>query len=142
MQYTDSNNGYFPPCYYEGSESVASNRWYVSMASFVGLAKDTRDNTAAAIDSKTTTVFTCPAHSAKYPTANRRTYAEIARKIGHPSAARAVAGACAANPVAVLIPCHRVVRGDGGLGGYRWDLRRKRALLEREAAQRAEPAES
>ena len=56
--------------------------------------------------------------------------------------ARAVARACAANPVAVLIPCHRVVRGDGGLGGYRWDLRRKRALLEREAAQRAEPAES
>ena len=76
------------------------------------------------------------------PAGSTATYADIARKIGKPSAARAVARACAANPVAVLIPCHRVVRGDGGLGGYRWDLRRKRALLEREAAQRAEPAES
>ncbi len=76
------------------------------------------------------------------PAGSTATYADIARKIGKPSAARAVARACAANPVAVLIPCHRIVRGDGGLGGYRWDLRRKRALLEREAAQRAEPAES
>lgn len=76
------------------------------------------------------------------PAGSTATYAEIAGKIGKPSAARAVARACATNPVAVLVPCHRVVRGDGGLGGYRWDLRRKRALLEREAAQRADPAES
>ncbi|HRD66183.1 MAG TPA: bifunctional DNA-binding transcriptional regulator/O6-methylguanine-DNA methyltransferase Ada [Candidatus Competibacter sp.] len=76
------------------------------------------------------------------PAGSTATYAEVAQKIGKPSAARAVARACAANPVAVLVPCHRVVRGDGGLGGYRWDLRRKRALLEREATQRAEPAES
>ncbi|MDS4031295.1 MAG: bifunctional DNA-binding transcriptional regulator/O6-methylguanine-DNA methyltransferase Ada [Candidatus Contendobacter sp.] len=76
------------------------------------------------------------------PPGSTVTYAEIARKIGHPAAARAVAGACAANPVAIAIPCHRIVRGDGGLGGYRWDLRRKRALLEREAAQRTEREES
>lgn len=76
------------------------------------------------------------------PAGSTATYAEIAGKIGKPAAARAVARACASNPVAVLVPCHRVVRSDGGLGGYRWDLRRKRALLEREAAQRTESAES
>lgn len=60
------------------------------------------------------------------------TYQEIARAIGKPSAVRAVAGACAANPVAVVIPCHRVVRTDGSLSGYRWGIERKRALLSRE----------
>lgn len=59
-------------------------------------------------------------------------YAELAKRIGAPSAARAVAQACAANPLAVAIPCHRVVRNDGGLSGYRWGVARKRALLERE----------
>ena len=61
-----------------------------------------------------------------------RSYSEIARALGQPTAARAVARACATNPVAVLIPCHRVVREGGGLGGYRWGLGRKKALLERE----------
>ncbi len=60
-------------------------------------------------------------------------YAEVATRIGAPRAARAVARACAANPVAVAIPCHRVVRQDGGLSGYRWGVERKRALLAREA---------
>ncbi|MCL2875376.1 MAG: methylated-DNA--[protein]-cysteine S-methyltransferase [Betaproteobacteria bacterium] len=60
-------------------------------------------------------------------------YAEIARCIGAPRAARAVAGACAANLLAIAIPCHRVVHGDGSLSGYRWGVERKRALLEREA---------
>jgi len=59
-------------------------------------------------------------------------YADIASRIGNPKAARAVAQACAANPVAVAIPCHRVVRGSGQLGGYRWGSDRKRVLLERE----------
>jgi len=59
-------------------------------------------------------------------------YGELAARIGHPSATRAVASACGANQVAVVIPCHRVVRGDGGLGGYRWGVSRKRALLDRE----------
>jgi AraC family transcriptional regulator, regulatory protein of adaptative response / methylated-DNA-[protein]-cysteine methyltransferase len=61
------------------------------------------------------------------------TYSDIARKIGAPKSMRAVAGACAANPLAVAIPCHRVVRNDGALSGYRWGVERKRALLEREA---------
>lgn len=60
------------------------------------------------------------------------TYAEVARAIGAPGSARAVALACGANPVAVAVPCHRVVRSDGGLSGYRWGVPRKRALLERE----------
>lgn len=60
-------------------------------------------------------------------------YSEIARKIGKPKAARAVAKACAANNIAVAIPCHRVVRNDGDLGGYRWGIERKQALLKRES---------
>jgi AraC family transcriptional regulator of adaptative response/methylated-DNA-[protein]-cysteine methyltransferase len=60
-------------------------------------------------------------------------YSDIAERIGAPRSVRAVAGACAANALAVAIPCHRVVRTDGGLSGYRWGVERKRALLEREA---------
>jgi AraC family transcriptional regulator of adaptative response/methylated-DNA-[protein]-cysteine methyltransferase len=60
-------------------------------------------------------------------------YAELAARVGVPTGARAVAGACAANPVAVAIPCHRVVRNDGALSGYRWGVERKRTLLDREA---------
>jgi AraC family transcriptional regulator, regulatory protein of adaptative response / methylated-DNA-[protein]-cysteine methyltransferase len=64
-------------------------------------------------------------------------YGEVATGIGEPKAVRAAASACAANKIAVLIPCHRVLRGDGGLGGYRWGLERKRALLDAERARRA-----
>ena len=67
------------------------------------------------------------------PAGQTASYAEIARRIGAPKAVRAVAGACAANPLAVAIPCHRVVRNDGRLSGYRWGVERKRALLDREA---------
>jgi AraC family transcriptional regulator, regulatory protein of adaptative response / methylated-DNA-[protein]-cysteine methyltransferase len=62
------------------------------------------------------------------------TYAGIAARIGAPRAIRAVAQACAANPLAVAIPCHRIVRSDGDLSGYRWGIERKQALLAREAA--------
>ena len=67
------------------------------------------------------------------PPGSTATYREVARRIGAPGAVRAVAHACAANPVAVAIPCHRVVRSDGKLAGYRWGIERKRELLEREA---------
>ncbi len=66
------------------------------------------------------------------PPGDTVSYGDIASRIGRPTAARAVAQACAANPVAVAIPCHRVVKGDGALGGYRRGLERKRVLLERE----------
>jgi AraC family transcriptional regulator of adaptative response/methylated-DNA-[protein]-cysteine methyltransferase len=66
------------------------------------------------------------------PYGQTRSYSEIAQQIGRPKAARAVARACATNPVSVVIPCHRVVREDGGLGGYRWGLERKEKLLGQE----------
>lgn len=72
----------------------------------------------------------------KIPAGQTRSYAEIAQRIGSPNAYRAVARACAQNPIAVAIPCHRVVRNDGNLSGYRWGVQRKRALLEREGTQR------
>ncbi len=68
------------------------------------------------------------------PPGKTATYAEVAQKIGQPEAVRAVAGACAANTLAVAIPCHRVVRTDGSLSGYRWGVERKRALLASEGA--------
>jgi AraC family transcriptional regulator of adaptative response/methylated-DNA-[protein]-cysteine methyltransferase len=67
------------------------------------------------------------------PVGTTTTYAEIARAIGAPTSMRAVAQACGANRLAVAIPCHRVVRSDGSLSGYRWGVARKRLLLDREA---------
>ena len=66
------------------------------------------------------------------PPGVRLSYAELANRIGQPSAVRAVASACAANAIAVAIPCHRIVRSDGALSGYAWGVERKRALLARE----------
>jgi AraC family transcriptional regulator of adaptative response/methylated-DNA-[protein]-cysteine methyltransferase len=74
------------------------------------------------------------------PRGATRSYQEVAQRVGNPGAARAVAQACASNPVAVVIPCHRVVRSDGGLGGYRWGFERKHALLDRERAGTEIPA--
>ena len=66
------------------------------------------------------------------PAGERRTYGQIAATLGNPKGARAVARACASNPAALVIPCHRVVRGDGHSGGYRWGVERKQALLANE----------
>lgn len=68
------------------------------------------------------------------PAGQTRSYTELAQAIGQPQAVRAVAGACAANPLAVLVPCHRVLRSDGGWGGYRWGIARKQQLLQQEGA--------
>ena len=74
------------------------------------------------------------------PRGQTRTYAQIARAVGRPAGARAVGQACARNPVALVVPCHRVVPATGGVGGYRWGSERKRALLGREAGGPREPA--
>jgi AraC family transcriptional regulator of adaptative response/methylated-DNA-[protein]-cysteine methyltransferase len=82
----------------------------------------------------------------RIPRGETRTYAQVARELGQPTAARAVARACATNQVSLVIPCHRVVRGDGGLGGYRWGIDRKRELLAAERIKEADhhgrPAEA
>lgn len=70
------------------------------------------------------------------PYGETRTYREVAAAIGKPTATRAVARACATNPVALLIPCHRVIRTDGSMGGYRWGIPRKEKLLEQEKVRR------
>jgi AraC family transcriptional regulator of adaptative response/methylated-DNA-[protein]-cysteine methyltransferase len=75
------------------------------------------------------------------PAGATESYSEVARRIGMPESAKEVGEACAANSLAVAIPCHRVVRKDGGLAGYRWGVRRKRALLAREGARIAEAAD-
>ena len=69
------------------------------------------------------------------PAGKTRSYSDVARDLGVPEAVRAVAGACAANVLAIAIPCHRVVRGDGSISGYRWGVERKRALLAEEAVE-------
>ncbi|HEY6358287.1 MAG TPA: MGMT family protein, partial [Vicinamibacterales bacterium] len=69
----------------------------------------------------------------RIPAGETRTYSEVADAIGSPRGARAVARACATNPVALVVPCHRVVRSGGGESGYRWGIERKRALLKQES---------
>jgi len=71
----------------------------------------------------------------KIPRGTTRTYSQVARAVGKSSAVRAVARACATNPVSIVVPCHRVVRADGSLAGYRWGLGRKEQLLRRERPQ-------
>ncbi|MFA6986409.1 MAG: methylated-DNA--[protein]-cysteine S-methyltransferase [Arenimonas sp.] len=73
----------------------------------------------------------------KIPRGQTLSYAQLAQSLGRPTAARAVARACAQNRLAVIVPCHRIVRGDGSLGGYRWGLPRKAALLKTESASSA-----
>ncbi len=68
------------------------------------------------------------------PRGSTRTYSQVARALGNPKAVRAVARACATNPVSIVVPCHRVIREDGNLAGYRWGLSRKEQLLAQERA--------
>lgn len=72
------------------------------------------------------------------PVGQTLSYSEVAERLHQPKASRAVANACAANPLALVIPCHRIVRADGGISGYRWGVERKRALLAQEQQARHE----
>ena len=72
----------------------------------------------------------------KIPLGTTRTYSQVAHALGKPKSVRAVARACATNPVSIVVPCHRVIRADGQLAGYRWGLQRKQELLDREGSPR------
>jgi AraC family transcriptional regulator, regulatory protein of adaptative response / methylated-DNA-[protein]-cysteine methyltransferase len=107
-----------------------------TIAAVVGFVEDPKAGLALPLDAHGTAFQTKVWRELRnIPAGATASYAEIAAKLGAPSASRAVAGACAANLIAVAIPCHRVVRGDGALSGYRWGIERKRALLNREAMQ-------
>lgn len=113
----------------------ADKRYENLIAQVVGLVESPGVNLDLPLDVRGT-VFQQRVWQAlrKIPAGKTATYSAIARRIGSPGAVRAVASACAANPIAVAIPCHRVIRHDGALSGYRWGVERKRALLERESA--------
>ena len=120
----------FPAAELRGAEP-----WFeATVAAVVGLVEAPGVGLALPLDVRGT-VFQQRVWEAlrQIPSGATVSYAELAERIGLPSGARAIAGACAANPVAVAIPCHRVVRNDGALSGYRWGVERKRVLLERES---------
>jgi AraC family transcriptional regulator, regulatory protein of adaptative response / methylated-DNA-[protein]-cysteine methyltransferase len=105
------------------------------VAQVVGLVEAPADNSDLPLDIRGTAFQQRVWQAIRdIPAGSTASYSEIAEKIGHRHAARAVARACASNPIAVAIPCHRVVRRDGALARYRWGVERKRALLRREAA--------
>jgi AraC family transcriptional regulator of adaptative response/methylated-DNA-[protein]-cysteine methyltransferase len=114
---------------------VGADRDYEQLiAQVVGLVESPAENVDLPLDVRGT-AFQQRVWQAlrKIPAGRTATYSQIARRIGAPKAVRAVAGACAANNIAIAIPCHRVIRHDGALSGYRWGVERKRVLLDREA---------
>lgn len=121
---------------YPGSTLIAGERALDALATvIVGLIASARGELPVELDpSGTDFQRSVWAALREIPVGATATYSEIASRIGRPRAVRAVAGACAANPLAIVIPCHRVIRTDRKLGGYRWGLERKRLLLESEAS--------
>jgi len=120
----------FPAANADGSDS-ATNDWASQVASFI-------DAPGSCLDLPLDVRGTAFEHRVwqalrEIPPGATVSYGEVARRVGDGATAQEVAQACAANVIAVAIPCHRVVRSDGRLGGYRWGYGRKRALLEREA---------
>lgn len=110
--------------------SNSRDEWFLSVMDYL---VDSRKPMPVSLDMRGTE-FQCKVWQAlrEIPSGSSASYGEVARKVGIPSGSRAVAGACAANPLAVLVPCHRVLKSDGGLSGYRWGVRRKKALLDHE----------
>jgi len=121
---------------FPNAQLVGADKEYEQLvARVVGLVESPGANVELPLDVRGT-VFQRKVWQAlrKIPVGKTVSYADIARRIGAPKAVRAVAGACAANNIAVAIPCHRVIRNDGNVSGYRWGVERKRVLLERESA--------
>lgn len=104
--------------------------WFAGVMSYL---IDSRKPLSIQLDLRGTE-FQCKVWRAlqEIPSGSSASYGDIARRMGMPTASRAVAGACAANPLAVVVPCHRVLRGDGSLSGYRWGVKRKQAVLSHE----------
>ena len=104
--------------------------WFTDVMSYL---IDSRRPLSVQLDLRGTE-FQCKVWRAlqKIPSGSSTSYGEIAERMGMPTASRAIAGACAANPLAVVVPCHRVLRGDGSLSGYRWGVKRKQAILSHE----------
>ncbi len=122
----------FPHAELEGANQDFEDQ----VATVVGLIEEPSTSTRSLPLDIRGTAFQCRVWRAlmEIPAGEVRSYSQIAKGIGSPKSARAVARACATNPLAVAIPCHRVVRTDGSLSGYRWGIERKRQLLTREAA--------
>jgi len=104
--------------------------WFADVMSYL---IDSRRPLSVQLDLRGTE-FQCKVWRAlqEIPSGSSTSYGEIAERMGMPTASRAIAGACAANPLAVVVPCHRVLRGDGSLSGYRWGVKRKQAVLSHE----------
>ncbi|XSG84510.1 MAG: methylated-DNA--[protein]-cysteine S-methyltransferase [Methylohalobius sp. ZOD2] len=119
--------------WFPGVKMVAHEEAKTALTAVTGLIENPRSNFNLPLD-RGGTVFQRRVWRVlqDIPPGETRTYAEVAERMGAPNSVRAVAQACAANRLAVVIPCHRVVRKDGALSGYRWGVARKRALLERE----------
>ena len=120
------------------ARELAKDRAFAAwMRSLIGYLEDGRPRAAPPVDMQGT-AFQLKVwnYLRRIPAGRVKSYAEVARAIGKPKAVRAVGSACARNRVGLVIPCHRVIRGDGGLGGYRWGLERKRTLIDRERAAR------
>ena len=121
------------PAAHIAAADTTVRRWAAAFAAFLDVPTSAPDFPLDPAG----TAFQCRVWNAlrAIPVGTTTTYAALAMRLGLPAtAARAVGTACAANPIAVAVPCHRVLRSDGGLGGYRWGIERKRALLLREGA--------
>lgn len=120
--------------YFPGYEFSAGDKAFSNVAAKVLAAIEAPlDNVAPTLDMIGTTFQRQVWQALRdIPVGCTATYSQIAKRIGAPKAVRAVANACGANPIGVIVPCHRVIRTDGTLGGFRWGLERKKQLLERE----------
>lgn len=124
------------PGYTPGADTARAHEWLATIESLV--EKPSASTPAPPLDLRGTAFQRAVWEAMRHiPMGETRSYGQLANAIGQPSASRAVAGACGANPVGIIVPCHRVVRADGRIGGYHWGPEIKQALLLREGARHA-----